>query len=136
MALLLSIDNTETLNLSLNLSLSLVLPWKLKYDSLLIASKATHFNERITRCSNDSKAISKIIEDLPYRYKMPKLPAYSSSPDLANKCATFFKEKIDKIIDELFDCSDIHLNITQDKPTSTLKLSTNHDTGGGMEEYV
>ena len=55
----------------------------LKYSILLIASKATYFNERITECGNDSKAISKIIDDILFRHKMTKLAAYSSAPDLA-----------------------------------------------------
>ena len=37
---------------------------KCKYNTLLLDSKATYFNERITECGNDSKAISKIIDDL------------------------------------------------------------------------
>ena len=74
-------------------------------------SKATYFNERITECGNDSKAISNIIDYLLFRHKMTKLPAYSSARDLANRYATFFKEKIDKIRDELPDCSDIDHNI-------------------------
>ena len=53
---------------------------------------------------------------------MTKLPAYSSAEDLANRFATFFKEKIDKIRDKLPDCSDIDLNIPQDKPPSTLSF--------------
>ena len=36
--------------------------------------------------------------------------------------ATFFKEKIDKIRDELPDCSDIDVNIPQGKPPSTLSF--------------
>ena len=95
---------------------------KCKYNSLLLDSKATYFNERITECGNDSKAISKIIDDLLFRHKTTKLPAYSSAQDLANRFATFFKEKIDKIRDELPDCSDIDLNIPQDKPPSTLSF--------------
>ena len=89
---------------------------------MLLDSKATYFNERITECGNDSKAISKIIDDLLFRHKTTKLPAYSSAQDLANRFATFFKEKIDKIRDELPDCSDIDLNIPQDKPPSTLSF--------------
>ena len=95
---------------------------KCKYNTLLLDSKATYFNERITECGNDSKAISKIIDDLLFRHKTTKLPAYSSAQDLANRFATFFKEKIDKIRDELPDCSDIDLNIPQDKPPSTLSF--------------
>ena len=72
-------------------------------------SKATYFNERITECGNDSKAISKIIGDLLFQHKMTKLPAYSSAPDLANRFATFLKEKNDKIRDELPDCSVNHM---------------------------
>ena len=93
---------------------------KCKYNTLQLDSKATYFNERITECGNDSKAISKII-DL-FRHKTTKLPAYSSAHDLANRFATFFKEKIDKIRDELPDCSDIDLNVPQDKPPSTLSF--------------
>ena len=37
---------------------------KLKYNTLLLDSKAYYFNERIAECGNDSKAISKIIDDL------------------------------------------------------------------------
>ena len=92
---------------------------KCKYNTLLLDTKATYFDERITECGNDSKAISKIIDDLLFRHKTTKLPAYSSAQDLANRFATFFKEKIDKIRDELPDCSDIDLNIPQDKPPST-----------------
>ena len=95
---------------------------KCKYNTLLLDSKATYFNERITECGNDSKAISKIIDDLLFRHKTTKLPEYSSAQDLANRFATFFKEKIDKIRDELPDCSDIDLNIPQDKPPSTLSF--------------
>ena len=95
---------------------------KCKYITLLLDSKATYFNERITECGNDSKAISKIIDDLLFRHKTTKLPAYGSAQDLANRFATFFKEKIDKIRDELPDCSDIDLNIPQDKPPSTLSF--------------
>ena len=104
-------------------------------NTLLLDSKATYFSERITECGNDSKAISKIIDDL-FRHKTTKLPQYSSAQDLANRFATFFKEKIDKIRDELPDCSDIGLNIPQDKPPSTLKFSSNHNTGGGMEDHM
>ena len=53
---------------------------------------------------------------------MTKLPAYSSAQDLLNRFATFFKEKIYKIRDELPDCSDIDLNIPQDKPPSFLSF--------------
>jgi len=109
-------------------------PWPIAY--LLLDSKATYFNERITECGNDSKAISKIIDDLLFRHKTTKLPAYSSAQDLANRFATFFKEKIDKIRDELPDCSDINLNIPQDKPFLNSKFSSNHNTGGGMEDHM
>ena len=85
---------------------------KCKFNTLLLDSKATY-----TDCGNDSKAISKIIDDL-FRHKTTKLPAYSSAQDLASRFATFFKEKFDKIRDELPDCSDIDLNIPQDKPPS------------------
>ena len=37
---------------------------KLKYNTLLLDSKASNFNERITECGNDSKAISKNIDNL------------------------------------------------------------------------
>ena len=86
-----------------------------KYYTLLLDSKATYFNERITGCGYDSKAISKIIDNLVSRHKSTKLPAYSSAQDVANRFATLFKEKIDKIIDKLPDWSDIDLNIPQDK---------------------
>ena len=56
------------------------------------------------------------------RHKTTKLPAYSSAQDLANRFATFFKENIDKIRDELLDCSDIDLNIPQVKPPTTLSF--------------
>ena len=100
------------------------LPFTKKYNTLLLDSKATYFNERITECGNDSKAISKII-DLLFRHKTTKLPVYSSAQGLADRFATFFKEKIDKIRDELPDCSDIDLNIRQDKPPSTLSFLQN-----------
>ena len=58
------------------------------------------------------------------------MPAFSSAQDLANRFATFFKEKIDKIRDELPDCSDIDLIIPQDKPPLTqsfLKTTTQEE---------
>ena len=78
------------------------------------------------------KLFLKIIDDL-FRHKRTKLPAYSSAQDLANRFATFFKEKTDKVRDELPDCSDIDLNIPQHKPPST---PSNHNTGGGMEDHM
>ena len=48
---------------------------KFKYNTSLLDSKATYFNERITECGNDAKAISKIIDD-PFLQKMTRLPAY------------------------------------------------------------
>ena len=52
---------------------------KFKYNTLLLDSKATYFNERITDCGYDSKVISKIRDDLLLRHKITKLPAYSSA---------------------------------------------------------
>ena len=46
---------------------------KCKYNTLLIDSKATYFNERITECGNDSKAISKIIDDLLFSTQNDKI---------------------------------------------------------------
>ena len=89
---------------------------KFKYYSLLLDSKVTYLNERITKCCNDSKATSKNIDDLLSQHKKTKFPAYCSALDLAIKFAIFFKGKTDKVRDELPDCSDID----QDKPTSNL----------------
>ena len=62
------------------------------------------------------KLFLKTIDNLLFQHKMPKLPAYCSALDLANKFAIFFKGKTDKIRDELPDFFDID----QDKPTSNL----------------
>ena len=93
---------------------------KTRYNTLLTDSKCAHYNSRITECGQDSKALSQIMNELLYRQKVSKLPVYGSAQVLANRFASFFKEKIDKIRDELPDCSDINLEITQPQPTSSL----------------
>jgi exonuclease III len=95
---------------------------KVKYNKLLTHSKASYFNQRITECGNDSKALSQIMNELLFRQKTSKLPAHGSAEDLANRFSTFFKEKIDKIRDNLPDCSNINLDITQPPPATTLNF--------------
>ena len=46
-----------------------------------------------------------------------------SAEELANRFSCFFKEKIDKIRDNLPDCSDINQEIAQSPPVSTLNVT-------------
>ena len=98
---------------------------KVKYNNLLASSKASYYNQKITDCGKDSKALSQTMNELLYRQKVSKLPAYSSAEDLANRFSTFFKEKIDDIRENLPDCSDINLEIPQSLPVSTLDVLAN-----------
>ena len=57
--------------------------------------------------------------------KCQNIPEHSSAEELANRFSCFFKEKIDKIRDNLPDCSDINLEIAQSPPVSTLNVLRN-----------
>ena len=84
-----------------------------KYNKLLESSKVPYYNQRIIDCGQDSKAMSQTMNELLFRQKVSKLPEHSSAEELANRFSCFFKEKIDKIRDNLPDCSDINLEIAQ-----------------------
>ena len=100
---------------------------KAKYNKLLESSKVSYYNQRIIDCGQDSKAMSQTMNELLFRQKISKLQEHSSAEELANRFSCFFKEKIDKIRDNLPDCSNINLEIAQSPPVSTL-------TDGGMED--
>ena len=65
------------------------------------------------------------MNELLFRQKISKLPEHSSAEELANRFSCFFKEKIDKIRDNLPDCSEINLEIAQSPPVSTLTVLRN-----------
>ena len=69
--------------------------------------------------------MSQTMNELLFRQKVSKLPEHSSAEELANRFSCFFKEKIDKIRDNLPDCSDINLEIAQSPPVSTLNVLRN-----------
>ena len=96
-----------------------------KYNKLLDSSKVSYYNQRIIDCGQDSKAMSQTMNELLFRQKVSKLPEHSSAEELANRFSCFFKEKIDKIRDNLPDCSDINLEIAQSLPVSTLNVLRN-----------
>ena len=96
-----------------------------KYNKLLESSKVSYYNQRIIDCGQDSKAMSQTMNELLFRQKVSKLPEHSSAEELANRFSCFFKEKIDKIRDNLPDCSDINLEIAQSPPISTLNVLRN-----------
>ena len=96
-----------------------------KYNKLLESSKVSYYNQRIIDCGQDSKAMSQTMNELLFRQKVSKLPEHSSAEELANRFSCFFKEKIDKIRDNLPDCSDINLEIAQSPPVSTLNVLRN-----------
>ena len=93
-----------------------------KYNKLLESSKVSYYNQRIIDCGQDSKAMSQTMNELLFRQKVSKLPKHSSAEELANRFSCFFKEKIDKIRDNLPDCFDINLKIAQSPPVSTLNV--------------
>ena len=78
-----------------------------KYNKLLVSSKVSYYNQRIIDCGQDSKAMSKTMNELLFRFS----------------CS--FKEKIDKIRNNPPDCSDINLEIAQSPPVSTLNVLQN-----------
>ena len=92
---------------------------------LLESSKVSYYNQRIIDCGQDSKAMSQTMNELLFRQKVSKLPEHSSAEELANRFSCFSKEKIDKIRDNLPDCSDINLEIAQSSPVSTLNVLQN-----------
>ena len=84
-----------------------------KYNKLLVSSKVSYYNQRIIDCGQDSEAMSQTMNELLFRQKVSKLPEHSSAEELANRFSCSLKEKIDKIRDNLPDCSDINLEIAQ-----------------------
>ena len=96
-----------------------------KYNKLLVSSKVPYYNQRNIDCGQDSKAMSQTMNELLFRQKVSKLPEHSSAEELANRFSCFFKEKIDKIRDNLPDCSDINLEIAQSPTVSTLNVLRN-----------
>ena len=98
---------------------------KAKYNKLLENSKVSYYNQRIIDCGQDSKAMSQTMNELLFRQTISKLPEHSSAEELANRFSCLFNEKIDKIRDNLPDCSEINLEIAQSPPVSTLTVLRN-----------
>ena len=70
----------------------------------------------------DSHALFKSIDRLLKRKPDKRLPFCSSSVDLANRCAAFFKEKIDKPYSELTDVNVPDYFAALDTPTLSCNL--------------
>ena len=69
--------------------------------------------------------MSQTMNEILFSQRVSKLPEHSSAEELAKRLSCFFKEKIDKIKDNLPDCSDINLEIAQSSPVSVLNVLQN-----------
>ena len=68
---------------------------------LCLEAKTAYFKNKINACSGDQKAIFKISDNLLFRKKNNILPTFSDPKELANDFSDFFKQKINKIQNEL-----------------------------------
>ena len=77
-----------------------------RVHELIIASKNSYYTSSIEDAKSDQKALFRLVNKLLHTDRVDDLPSYTSALDLANKFATFFHEKVNKINSCLTsDCS-------------------------------
>ena len=70
-------------------------------NKLCDQAKKKFYAQKITDCKNDQKQLFKVVDTLLHKPKETPLPAHESPEELANRFATFFIEKIEKIRQQL-----------------------------------
>ena len=70
-------------------------------SSLIRKSRATYFNNKVTECAGDQKALFSIVGKLVHRTNIRALPYSDYNAQIASRMSDFFSEKIDKIWNSL-----------------------------------
>ena len=70
-------------------------------SSLIRKSRATYYNNKVTECACDQKALFRIVDKLLHRTDIGALPSGDSNAQIASRMSDFFSEKIDKIWNSL-----------------------------------
>ena len=90
--------------------------------NLVFNAKISFYSTLIHDAGTDSHALFKTIDRLLHRKPDKRLPYYSSSFELANRFAAFFKEKIDNLRSELPDVAVPDYFAALDTPTLSCSL--------------
>jgi exonuclease III len=94
---------------------------KTGYNNLLSSAKKQHYNTKIAELGHDTKAISRVIDEILHKNKEIKLPKHVSSEELANRFVTFFSDKITAIRESL--PTSICTNASWNLPTAACSLN-------------
>ena len=70
-------------------------------SSLIRKTRATYYNNKVTECAGDQKALFSIVDKLLHRTDIGALPSGDSNADIASRMSDFFSEKIDNIWNSL-----------------------------------
>ena len=70
-------------------------------SSLIRKSRATYYNNKVTECAGDQKALFSIVDTLLHRKGIGALPSGDPNAQIASRMSDFFSEKIDKIWNSL-----------------------------------
>ena len=70
-------------------------------SSLIRKTRATYYNNKVTECAGDQKALFSIVDKLLHRTDIGALPSGDSKAQIASRMSDFFSEKIDNIWNSL-----------------------------------
>ena len=70
------------------------------YNKILEDKKTAFYSSKILNCGTNQKSLFAIVNDIRRKGNQQVLPEYESEETLANEFATFFKEKIEKIVEK------------------------------------
>ena len=70
-----------------------------QYNKLLLSKKSDYYNKKIKEVGSDQKRLFDIVNKLQKKSKSNPLPDHKSQEVLANDFASYFKGKIDKIVE-------------------------------------
>ena len=87
-----------------------------RYNELLSDKKADYFNTKISENEKDQKCLFKIVNNLQNKSTSNPLPDHSSQQSLANSFASYFKGKIDKIVDSFTVDDGVETSYTSNVP--------------------
>ena len=68
---------------------------------LIRNSRATYYNNKVTECAGDEKALFSIVDKLLHRTNIGALPYGDSNAHIASRMSDFFSEKIERIWNSL-----------------------------------
>jgi hypothetical protein len=91
----------QWLSTGLAIHLDILRSERVEMNKLCAKAKSKYYQDRITECAKDQKALFKIVDQLLYKQKDIRLPTYTSADHLANAFAQFFTDKV-QVIRESF----------------------------------